>query len=327
MTAPRTPAIAFWGTPACAAQCLEYLVANGMRVAAAITQPDKPAGRGQTVGKPPVKSVAENAGIPVLQPASLKNSEVKETIAALDCSYHAVVAYGKIFPTSLLASAPPFINLHFSLLPKYRGAAPVQRALMDGCRQTGVTVQHVAEQCDTGDIILQQPLDVNDDDTTGSILDRCVAIGAPLLLEALVKLDAGTAPRTPQDHTLASRAPKIGKHDGFIVWEQPASRIYNQIRACNPWPGATTWFDGTPVRVWRAAVAGAAATDVCPGALVPAKHKLLVGTSCGIIELLEIQPANGRRMPGDAFIAGHRGGSGTFISWLPGAGHGDTAAS
>ena len=325
MTAPRT--IAFWGTPACAAQCLDYLLANGVRVRAAVTQPDKPVGRKQTIEKPPVKSVAEKAGIPVLQPASLKSNEVQQAIAALDCTHHVVVAYGKIFPASLLASAPPFINLHFSLLPKYRGAAPVQRALMDGCRQTGVTVQHVAEQCDTGDIILQQALEVADDETAGSLMDRCVAMGAPLLLDALARLEAGTAPRTPQDHRQASLAPKIGKNDGFIVWEQPASRIHNQIRACNPWPGATTWFDTTPVRVWKAAVADAAATDVCPGSVVPAKHKLLVGTSRGVIELLEVQPANGRRMAGDAFIAGHRGGSGTFISWLPGARSGNTTTS
>ena len=315
MTTPRDIAVSFWGTPSHAAQCLQFLLDNGVKIAAVVTQPDKPVGRGHKVEAPPVKTLAGQMDILVLQPASLKDPATQATIATIRCDYGVVVAYGKILPAPVLATAPPFINLHFSLLPKYRGAAPVQRAIMDGCAVTGVTVQHVAQHCDTGDIILQQEIAIKDDDTSTALLERCTQAGAPLLLDALIKLKDSAAPRIPQDTQAATHAAKVDKNDGFIVWERPADMIHNQVRGCNPWPGATTWLDALPVRVWKTAVIDHETTGQCPGTLIPSKSHLMVQTQCGIIELVEVQPASGKRMTGSAFIVGHHGGPGCFISW------------
>jgi methionyl-tRNA formyltransferase len=298
--------ILFWGTPDSAAACLQYLLAQHVAVVGVVTQPDKPVGRAQQMTAPPVKRVAQAAGIPVLQPATLRSAAAQAHVAGQSATHHVLVAYGKLIPSELLNLGEGFLNLHFSLLPSYRGAAPVQRALMDGCAQTGVTVQHLAVELDAGDIILQQPVPIAADDTAATLLQRCVAVGAPLLHQALTLLAAGTAPRRPQDHNAATYAPKLTQHDGFIAWHQPAAAIVQRVRACNPWPGATTWLHNHPLKIWTAALHSTTAASGLPGMATVRDKRLLVATGAGVVELVNVQPAGRTRMAGQAFMAGLR---------------------
>jgi len=168
-------------------------------------------------------------------------------------------------------------------------------------------VQHLAEKLDTGDIILQETVPVKPDDTTGTLLERCVQAGAPQLVRALELLERGTASRTPQDDAAATTAPRLTQEDGHIAWNAAAATIVNRIRACNPWPGATTWIGGAAVKVWRAAVDATAPAAAAPGAILPHTRQLLVAAGSGIVEIIELQPAGKKRMTAAAFLAGHRG--------------------
>jgi len=199
-----------------------------------------------------------------------------------------------------------FINLHFSLLPRYRGAAPVQRALMDGLDRTGVTVQHLAEKLDAGDIILQETVPIEPDDTTDTLLARCVATGAPLLVRAMASLERGVAPRIAQDDTAATLAPRLTQEDGYILWNNTAAAIVNRIRACNPWPGATTWIGGATVKIWHARVGAPPSTAAAPGTILSHTRQLLVAAGDGVVDIIELQPAGKKRMTAAAFLAGHR---------------------
>ncbi len=298
--------ILFWGTPETAAACLQFLLDQHCHIVAAVTQPDKPVGRAQRLTPPPVKRVAHAAGLPVVQPACLRSPETCALLRALAPQVSILVAYGKLIPLELLKLGTYFINLHFSLLPRYRGAAPVQRAIMDGCTTTGITIQHLAAALDTGDIILQQTVPIEPGDTTAVLLQRCVATGAPLLQETLRLLARGAAPRIPQDHGAATQAPKLTQQDGFINWHQPAQAIVRRVCACNPWPGATTWLHDHPIKIWSAALHSTQPASGVPGMAMLLDKRLLVASGDGVVALKEVQPAGRTRMSAAAFMAGIR---------------------
>lgn len=298
--------LAFFGTPAPAERVLDALLHADYHVAGVITQPDKPAGRHHTLTPPPVKLRALAAGIPVLQPPSLRNPEVLAQFLGWQPDLAIVVAYGKLIPPTMLAAGVPFINLHFSLLPAYRGAAPVQHALLDGLRQTGVTVQYLAEELDAGDIIAQTPVPIEEDDTTATLMQRCLDTAIPLLLDLLPAVKSGSAPRTPQKHENATLAPKLHKEDGIIRWNQPARAIHNRVRACNPWPGACAMLNTQPLKIWRTRVEDETATPAAPGSILATRGRLLAAAQPGVLELLDVQPPGKPRMPAAAYVAGHR---------------------
>ena len=304
--AEPSPRIVFWGTPEAAAVCLRFLADASLNIVGVITQPDRPVGRKQIVTPPPVKTTAIEYGIPVLQPASIKTPEFIEQLAEWAPDICTVVAYGRIIPAAVLDDSKEFINLHFSLLPEYRGAAPVQRALMDGCEETGVTVQHLALKLDTGDIILQERVAVDQDAATDTLLSKCVDVGAPLLFRAIELLSHGTAPRIKQNDEKATYAHKITKEDGYIDWTRSARQIYDQVRACTPWPGATTWQKEHTFKIRKVQIDNDTRTGEEPGTLLPSKKHLKVNTGRGILEILEIQPSNKPKMAAAAFLAGHR---------------------
>lgn len=298
--------IAFFGTPAPAERVLDALLHAHYHVAGVVTQPDKPAGRHHTLTPPPVKLRALAAGIPILQPPSLRNPDVLAHFLAWRPDLAVVVAYGKLIPPAMLAAGVPFINLHFSLLPAYRGAAPVQHAILDGLTQTGVTIQSLAEQLDAGDIIAQTPVPIEEEDTTATLMERCLDAAIPLLLDLLPAIKTGSAPRIPQNHEKATLAPKLQKEDGIIHWNQPARAIHNRVRACNPWPGACAALNSQPIKIWRTHVDSENAASAAPGSILGARGRLLVAAQPGVLELLDVQPPGKPRMSAAAFVAGHR---------------------
>lgn len=298
------PRIVFWGTPALAAECLAHLHENDFHICGVVTQPDKPVGRAQIPTAPPVKSYAETQNIPVLQPTRLKDWACVAAVRAWNPTICVVVAYGRIIPREFLAIPQYFINLHHSLLPRYRGAAPVQYALLDGCRSTGITVQHVAYAMDEGDIILQEEIPLSDTDTTEDVWDRCTERGVPLLAEALRLLCAGTAPRIPQDHAAATYAPKLTKDVGYLQWDVSARAIHNRVRACIPWPLARALWHDTALVIWRTSVTTRPA-DAPPGTLMCEGKNLYAAARDVWIALEDVQPAGKKRMSAQAFCAGH----------------------
>ena len=300
--------IIFFGTPQVAAHCLEYLINSGEKIIAAVTQPDKPVGRKQILTSPPVKKVAEAAKIPIFQPKTLKNDDFYQKIADFCPKICIIVAYGKIIPKKYLEiENTKFINLHFSLLPKYRGAAPVQRAIIDGLDETGITVQFLAEKLDCGDIILQEKVNIEINDTSESLLEKCAKIGAPLLLKTIKLILENSAPRIKQNDDDATLAPKLTKDDGKINWQKSAREIHNQVRGCYPWPGTFTDLAGKQVKIWKTTLL----EDIFeekkqPGEIEFTKKQLFVHTGNGVIEILEIQPQGKAKMSTQAFLAGHR---------------------
>ncbi len=299
--------LVFLGTPEFAVPSLERLVAAGHRVRAVYTQPDRPRGRGRELAAPPVKRAALALGLPVRQPERIRRPEVVAELAALAPEAMAVVGYGQIIPQSII-DIPPLgiINVHASLLPRYRGAAPVQWAIVRGENVTGVTTMRIDAGLDTGDLLLQRETPIAPDEDAMALSARLAQIGAELLVETLEGLRAGTVTPVQQDHAQASLAPILKKEDGLIDWTRPANEIANRVRGLVPWPGAYTWFRGQRLHVWRARPA-AGIPAVPPGSLVGDGGRL--GATCGegtFLEMLEVQLEGRRRMSGEAFLNGHR---------------------
>lgn len=305
--------IIFWGTPNVAADCLKFLLAKNKNVLAVVTQPDKPVGRKHILTSPPVKVIAKELGIPVFQPDSLKNSEFVEQIKSYMPDICVVVAYGKILPSEILKIPKKFINLHFSLLPEYRGAAPIQKAIIDGKKQTGVTVQHIVKELDAGDIILQKKIDINENDSTESLLKKAVQIGAPILAETIDLLENNAEYAFPQNHKNATYAKKIKKDDGNIDWTHSAKNIHNQIRGCYPWPTALTKFNGKPLKILKSKIVENSIEKSTPGFISSTKKQLFVSTGDGVLEILEIQPFGKKKMGAQAFLAGHNPDKNQFL--------------
>jgi methionyl-tRNA formyltransferase len=267
-----------------------------------VTQPDKPAGREQRIEPPPIKVALGESRLPILQPARIKNEEAGAEIRALAPDVIVVMAYGQILPRAVL-EIPRIacLNLHASLLPRHRGAAPIQAAILAGDRESGITVMYMAEGLDTGDVMLQKRLEIAADETGGSLHDRLAQIAPEALSEALAQLRAGTAPRLPQDSAVATYAPKLEREHGRIDWGEPAALIERKIRAFNPWPGAYTVLRDAAGAERKLKVHRASVTDCCsadPGNLV-------IPTKSGALRLEEVQLEGKRRMSAAEFLRGY----------------------
>lgn len=296
--------VVFFGTPDVAARSLERLLASSHEVAGVVTQPDKPRGRHGTPQPPPVKHVALEAGIPVLQPATPKQEGFAGELQALAPDACAVVAYGHLLPPAVLAVPPKgTVNVHFSLLPRYRGAAPVQRALMAGETETGVSVFVLEPTLDTGPVIEQVRVAIEADDTTGALLERLTPVGADALVRVLDALEAGAAVPHEQLDAEATPAPKIRPEEEQIDWTRPAKDIVNLVRALSPNPGAYTWFRGKRVKVWRAEPAAGTGE---PGAVLNPGESFVIATGDRAVRPLELQPDGKRRMPASELARGWR---------------------
>jgi methionyl-tRNA formyltransferase len=308
----RTPParIVFAGSPEFAVAALERLAASRHQVVAVLTQPDRPAGRGRTLQASPVKRCALAHGFDVLQPESLKrDAAAVEQIRQLQPDLIVVVAYGLIMPRAVLdIPRCGCINIHASLLPRWRGAAPIQAALLAGDAQTGVALMRLEEGLDTGPVAACRALTIGADDTAGDLHDRLAQLGADLLMEHLEAILDGTARFTPQPAEGASYAPKLAKADALLDWSQPALAIERRIRAFNPWPVAETRLDGRQLRCWFARAPSAAAgaqRPVRPGEIIAAGAEGIdVGTGAGILRLTSVQIAGRQRLAAGEFARG-----------------------
>lgn len=303
------------GTPALAVPCLEILRSEH-EIVLAVTQPDKPAGRSHQLAASPVKRYAQEHNIPVSQPERARNEEFIAQLREIAPDAIAVVAYGQILPRAILELAlQGCVNLHFSLLPRWRGAAPVQYAILNGDTATGVTTQWMAEKLDSGDVILQQEVEIKPQETTGELWERLTPVGAEVLRDTMHLLATGRAPRLPQDETQVTWAPTLSKEDGQFDWTQPASALVNRVRACNPWPGAWCQFRGHTLKVWRAAVAPSnAGSNAAPGSWTGDAHTATVATGAGNLQLIEVQPEGKQRMDATAWARGARLAAGETFS-------------
>jgi len=298
--------LVFCGTPRFAVPTLEALVRAGFSVRLVVTQPDKPSGRGLTLAPSPVKQSALALELPVTQPENIRNNdEFRAQLTALKPDAIIVVGYGRILPQWMIG-LPRLgnINLHASLLPKYRGAAPIQWAIARGETVTGVTTMRIDAGLDTGDILLQKEIPVQPMDTAETLAPTLAAIGADLTIETLRGLQAGTIKPRPQDHANATLAPILKKEDGRIDFHHTAQEICNRLRGFQPWPGAFTTFRGKNLHIWDAAVSQ---RSLPHGELLVENNRLVVGCSAGTsLTLLEVQPEGKKRMAVCDFLHGYR---------------------
>lgn len=295
--------IVFMGTPEFAVCSLQRLLDDGWPVAAVFSQPDRPRGRGYRLMAPPVKELAVAQNLPVFQPANLQDADVLRHLRELRPDVLVVVAYGRILPPEVL-EIPRLgcINVHASLLPAWRGAAPVQRAIMQGAEKTGVTTMHIAEQLDAGDMILQRETAIGPEETAGELFGRLALLGADCLVETLPLLLAGTAPRTPQDSQRVTWAPPIQKAEAYVDFSKPAEEIHNLVRGMHPSPVAKTRLHGKLVRLHQVRVAEGSGE---PGRVLDAKRPV-VACGDGALELVTVQPEGKKAMPGADFARGQR---------------------
>jgi methionyl-tRNA formyltransferase len=274
------------------------------RVAGVVTQPDKPIGRAQGIESGPIKKAIAGTTMTILQPARIKDRQAIDEIGALKPEAVIVMAYGQILPRDLLEiPSAACLNLHASLLPRWRGAAPIQAAIAAGDRETGVTVMYVAEGLDTGDILLRRKIDISPTDTGGSLHDRLAQIAPDSLFDALRMLAKGIAPRIPQDNALATYAPKLTRDDGRIDWSESAEVIERKIRAFNPWPGAFMKLDGRNLKIFSASIAELSGE---PGEILRSEKELVIAAGRGAVSLGEVQLEGKRRMRAAEFLRGHR---------------------
>jgi methionyl-tRNA formyltransferase len=281
---------------------------------AVVTQPDRPAHRGQKLTPPPVKTAALAAGLPVLQPPRVRDPEWAERLRAFGADVAVVVAFGQILPQAVLdAPARGSINIHASLLPRYRGAAPIQWAIIRGERVTGITTFQMDAGMDTGGVLLSASTPIGDEETAGEMFARLAILGADVIVDTLDRLPALTP--VPQLHGEATLAPRLKKSDGVLDWTRPARDLVNLVRGCNPWPGATTATPGGPLTIWRATTAPEPA-KAAPGTLVAHGRILAVTTGDGLLVPAEIQPENRRPMAWADYLRGARLTAGTRL-WLP----------
>jgi methionyl-tRNA formyltransferase len=308
--------LAFMGTPVFAVPGLQRLIAAGYDIRIVITQPDRPKGRGRSLVAPPIKVLAEQHQIPVLQPEKVRAPEVQQRLREIAPDAIVVIAYGQILPESIL-QIPRLgcINVHASLLPKYRGAAPIQWAIVRGERQTGVTIMLMDKGMDTGAMLLQRAIPIEPDDTTETLQPKLAQLGADLLCETLSGIESGAILPVPQDHAAATYAPLLKKTDGLIQWQESAARIYDQVRGFFPWPGAHTFFQGKLVKLLKVTIAPAAEREgrAAPGTVVAVDQSIgpLIATGDGVLRILEIQPENKPAMLCRDFCRGYHLSPGT----------------
>jgi methionyl-tRNA formyltransferase len=304
--------IVFMGSPEFAVPTLRAVMARH-QVVAAVCQPDKPAGRGMQVTAPPVKQVAAAAGIPVLQPKSAKTPEFVAELRALAPDVAVVVAYGKILPQAVLdVPRHGCLNVHASLLPRHRGAAPIQWALIRGDDETGVTIMRLDAGMDTGPMLLVRKLPIAPQDTAGTLHDKLGAIGADLMVEALDRLERGTLSETPQDDALATKAPMLQKETGRLDFTVTARQVRDIVRGTDPWPGAYTTLDGETLKVFGARLAEGRGA---PGEVLGVDREgLVVACGEGAVAFAELQLPGRKRLPAKALVAGRPIPPGTRLS-------------
>jgi methionyl-tRNA formyltransferase len=297
--------VVFLGTPEFAVPSLQML-ATHHQVVAVFTQPDRPKGRGNKIVESPVKMAARALAIPVHQPERIRKEPNLELLTSLMPELMVVVGYGQIIPQTIIDLAPHgILNVHASLLPKYRGAAPIQWAIANGESETGVTIMQIDAGLDTGDIVLKQSLPIGPEETATELSARLAPAGANLLIHAIGQIAAGTATREKQDDAQATLAPILKKEDGLIDWHKPAQTIFNRMRGFTPWPGAYTTFRETPLLISRARPLNI--PDLPAGNVRAEKRSLLVGCGAGsALEILELQLSGKARMSADAFLNGYR---------------------
>ncbi len=311
----------FFGTADFAVPCLMALLEAGHEVVAVVTQPDKPQGRGMQLASSPVKKAAERHGLTVLQPRRVRSEAFIAKMRVIAPDVLTLAAFGQIVPQALL-DLPPLgpINVHGSLLPKYRGAAPIQRALMAGEAETGVTTMWMDATLDTGDRLLARSLSIAPEDNAGTLFPKLATLGAELLVETLADLAAGTLPRLPQDNFLATFAPALTPEDALLRWDETATAIHNRIRGVTPRPGAVAEIKGKRVKVWASQVVPSPVEAALPGTVLglsksPAGLLVAAGENTALL-LTETQPDSGKRMAADAWARGLRLAPGDTFSPL-----------
>ena len=297
--------VVFLGTPDIAATCLKKILEDGFQVVGVYTQPDRPKGRGMKLVASPVKLVAQEAGIPVFQPENFREEETVQQLRDLQPDVCAVVAYGRILPQKVL-DVPTLgcINIHASVLPKYRGSAPYQWAVLDGLTETGVTAMYLVREMDAGDIIDVSKTPIGENETAGELLDRLAVLGAELLSKTLGRLASGQQiSRTPQDESQVSFAPMLDKAMCPIDWNRTAQQIHNQVRGLHPWPVATMELNGTQFKVHETRVVEGQGV---PGSVLELnKHGLVIACGQGAIEVRSLQAQGGKRMNAPDYFRGH----------------------
>jgi methionyl-tRNA formyltransferase len=297
--------IVYMGTPAFAVPPLQSLITAGHDVVGVVTRIDKPAGRGRVLTPPAVKIAAEQSGVTVLQPKRVREPETIEAVRALAPEAIVVAAYGQILPKELLV-LPLFgcINIHASLLPAYRGAAPINWAIINGETRTGITIMQMDEGLDTGDALSQESIPIGPRDTAGDLTEKLSELGSWLIVDTLSRLEAGDLKAVPQDPAGATMAPLLRKEDGLIDWRMGAGKIHNRVRGLSPWPGAYTFLDGMLIKVLATEPAEGSGE---PGVLyAQGTDGLAAGTGEGLLRILSLQPEGKRPLPTPEFLRGHR---------------------
>jgi len=308
--------ILFMGTPRFAVSSLDTLSNAGEELIGVVTQPDRPKGRGERITSSPVKDWAVAKGVPVYQPNKVRDPEFLKQLRDLVPDLIAVVAFGQILPKALLEiPRNGCVNVHASLLPKYRGAAPINWAIIRGERETGVTTMLMDEGMDTGPILLQERVLIEPNDTAESLAERMQGIGAKLLVRTIAELKAGGLKPRPQDSSHATMAPLLKKEDGLILWDQPAEAIVNRVRGLVPWPGARTFCGPQRWQLWKVSALDSSFRRATPGEILEVqKDGVLVATADQTIRIEELQPENKRRMKVREYLAGHDLKAGAFLS-------------
>lgn len=300
--------IVFMGTPEFAVPSLDILVKNQMNVVLVVTQPDKPKGRGHRVCCSPVKEYAEKNGIPVIQPEKIGADDAIAQLKALEPDLFVTCAFGQLL-TSKVLDIPKMgtVNVHGSLLPKYRGAAPIQWAIINGEKKTGITTMFTVLKLDAGDILLKEEIEIDDDITAGQLHDRMSILGSEVLLKTINELKAGTITPIPQEECESCYAPRMTREVGEIKWNSNARDIHNLVRGTNPWPGAYSWIKGERMRVWKTRVLDSEKiTGQPPGTVLEiSKEGFVVQTGKGILLIAEVQCDNAKRLTVNQYVCGH----------------------
>ena len=306
--------IVFMGTPDFAVSTLKSLIDSRHEVIAVVTQPDKPKGRGGKMQYTPVKEAALEAGIEVYQPQKAKDEEFVKFIRKLAPDVMVVVAYGQILTKEML-DIPKYgcINVHASLLPKLRGAAPIQWSVIDGDEESGVTIQQMDEGIDTGDILDTLEVDIADDETGGSLFDKLTEAGSKIILETLEKLENGTATRTPQDDSKSSYAKMLDKKLGDLDFTKPAEEIERLVRGLNPWPSAYTRYNGKTLKIWKSEVVDKEYSGQCGQIVDRTKKAIIVKTGKGALAITELQMEGKKRMTTESYLCGAGFDEGTVL--------------
>lgn len=296
--------VVFMGTPEIAAVCLKRILEDGINVVGVFTQPDRPKNRGMKLVHPPVKELAMQYGLPVCQPESFRDPRALEQLAAWKPDVAAVVAYGKLLPQQVLELPPKgCVNIHASLLPEYRGAAPYQWAVLDGRTETGVTAMYLSREMDAGDIIESVATPIGPDETAGELLDRLAVLGAELLRKTLRRMELGAVAGVPQDGTKATYAPMLDKRMCPVDWTRTARQVHDQVRGLHPWPVATARFGGKLFKLHSTVLAEGSGE---PGEVLGlTKTGLVVACGSGAIEIRELQAEGGKRMSAPDYFRGH----------------------